>query len=247
MWWNEIAERLGRAVPHVPSEYLIGLVVAALAIGFTPLWGLVRLFVTLVHELGHAIVGVLVGRQFTGFVLNTDASGHAVTRGKPRGPGLVATAWAGYPAPAVVGAVLVLLAAKGWAGAALLVLALIGVVALTRVRSVLTAVITLLALAGVVGAFWFGTPLVRTAVLAAFGVVLIAGAWRHLAAVGPRPRGGDSSDPGRLAQVTGVPRVLWLFSFAVVLLAATLLAAWVLIGVGGWDPRQLLAWSTPAR
>ena len=61
-----------------------------------------RLGVTLVHELGHAFVGMLVGRRFTGFVLRGDMSGHAVTVGPPRGIGRLVTTWAGYPMPGVV-------------------------------------------------------------------------------------------------------------------------------------------------
>ena len=74
-----------------------------------------RLAVTLVHELGHALVGLAVGRRFTGFVLRGDMSGHAVTVGPARGPGRVLSTWAGYPAPAVVGAALVWAAGRGWA------------------------------------------------------------------------------------------------------------------------------------
>lgn len=64
-------------------------------------WG--RTLVTIVHEAGHAGVGVLVGRRFQGFVVERDLSGHAVTAGRSRGPGRIATTWAGYPTPAVLG------------------------------------------------------------------------------------------------------------------------------------------------
>ena len=68
------------------SLSVLGVVVlaAALAALVDPLWRVLRLRVTLVHELGHAFVGMLVGRRFTGFVLRGDMSGHAVTVGPPR-------------------------------------------------------------------------------------------------------------------------------------------------------------------
>ena len=51
------------------------------------------------------------------------------------------------------------------------------------------------------------------------GVLLVIGAWRHLATMrhGIHPR----SDPGVLAQLTGVPSLLWLLSFALVCAGAT--------------------------
>src|SRR5699024_11577829 len=91
---------------HDALPILTGAISLAIIV-IDPLWRIARLAVTFVHELGHAVVGILCRRRFTGFVLRGDASGHAVTRGRPRGPGRVLTAWAGYPAPAVVGAVLV--------------------------------------------------------------------------------------------------------------------------------------------
>ena len=50
-----------------------------------------------------------------GFVVRGDMSGHAVTVGPARGIGRIATTWAGYPAPAVVGAATVWVAGRGWA------------------------------------------------------------------------------------------------------------------------------------
>ena len=63
------------------------------------------------------------------------------------------------------------------------------------------------------------TPLVVGAGLA----TLVVGAWRHLAAVaGTSSR---SSDPGVLASLTYVPRVVWNLSFAIVCAAASWIVA----------------------
>ncbi|HKX67302.1 MAG TPA: M50 family metallopeptidase, partial [Intrasporangium sp.] len=60
-------------------------------------------------------------------------------------------------------------------------------------------------------------------VLAGTGIVLVIGAWRHVAAVA---RTSDrSSDPGVLASLTHVPRVVWNLSFAIVCAAATWVVA----------------------
>ena len=55
--------------------------------------------------------------------------------------------------------------------------------------------------------------------LVGVGLVLLVGAWRHLAAVlGDRSR---TSDPAVLARLTGIPRLLWNLSFLVVLALST--------------------------
>jgi hypothetical protein len=74
-----------------------------------PLWSVVRHLVTLVHEAGHAVVAVATGRRLNAIRLHTDTSGLTVSSGKPRGPGMMATAAAGYLAPAALGLVAVLL------------------------------------------------------------------------------------------------------------------------------------------
>lgn len=67
---------------------------------------------TIVHEAGYAAVSLMVGRHFFGFVMSRDLLRHAVTAGEPTGPGRMATSWADYPAPTVLGAVVVLLTLK---------------------------------------------------------------------------------------------------------------------------------------
>lgn len=62
-------------------------------------------------------------------------------------------------------------------------------------------------------------PVVQACALLGLGVLLVIGAWRHLATMrhGIRPQ----SDPGVLAQLTGVPAMLWLLSYALVCAGAT--------------------------
>lgn len=85
-----------------PVALVLGLL--ALALTWSPVgYRLVRHLVTLVHEAGHALVAALAGRRLTGIRLHSDTSGVTVSRGRPHGPGMVATVLAGYPAPALVG------------------------------------------------------------------------------------------------------------------------------------------------
>ncbi|SJM52746.1 M50 family metallopeptidase [Gulosibacter sp. 10] len=228
-WYEHLWERVapaGEPVELPQAAVLVVLAVAAAVVLVPVLWLRLRLVVTLVHELGHAMIGLLAGRRFNGFVLNGDMSGHAVTTGPTRGFGRVATTWAGYPAPAVVGAVLVWLSVRGWAAPALTIALVLLLVSFVRVRSWLTALIMIIALGATGALWWFRDDELQAPILLAVGIVLVVGAWRHLAAV--FAGGGPSSDPGVLAQLTRVPVWLWNASFALVCAGATLVVVLVL-------------------
>ncbi len=220
--WARVLPEQGVALSGTPV--LLVLLGAVVAVAIRPVWRVMRLGVTLVHELGHAGVGVLCGRRFTGFVLRGDMSGHAVTVGPARGTGRVLTTWAGYPAPALVGAVLVWLAVRGWAAPALTVVLALLLLAALWVRSVLTVVVVLGALAGAGALWWAGAAQLQAQVLVAVGVVLVVGAWRHLGAVLAAPA-DRVSDPAVLARLTRVPRLLWNASFV---LACGVVTWWAL-------------------
>lgn len=221
-WVDELRSRLEPVAGTVSFDRPTLLVVAGcalVAVAVPSLWRVLRVAVTLVHELGHALVGVAVGRRFTGFVLRGDMSGHAVTVGRPRGPGRVLSTWAGYPAPAMVGAAMVWLAGRGWAAPLVGAVVLVLVVALFRARSVLTVAVMLTALAGTAALWWWRDDALQARVLVGAGIVLVIGAWRHLAAVwGTTDR---ASDPRVLTSLTHLPAVVWNLSFAAVCAAAS--------------------------
>ena len=191
--WEHVLPMEGVAISGAPV--LVVLALALLAVAFRPTWRLLRLGVTLVHELGHAGVGVLAGRRFTGFVLRGDMSGHAVTVGPARGLGRTVTTWAGYPAPALVGAAAVWLAVHGWAAPVLTVVLAVLVAAALRVRSLLTGVVVLVALVAAGALWWSAEGGLQAQVVVAAGVVLLVGAWRHVGAVLASP-GPRSQRPG---------------------------------------------------
>ncbi len=223
MQWVEAvwqrAEPVADGVPVVGPQLVVVLAAALVAVGVEPLWRVLRLGVTLVHELGHALVGVAVGRRFTGFVVRGDMSGHAVTSGRPRGPGRVLSVWAGYPAPALLAAVVVWLAGRGWAAPALTAAIAILLVSLVRVRSALTALVSLTALGSAGALWWWRDDVVQAQVLTGVGLVLLVGAWRHL--VGVLPSRDRMSDPAVLASLTAIPRPVWNATFLLTCAAAT--------------------------
>ena len=224
-----LSDVFDRATPtaSAPELALPGLaavlVTAAVAITWWPAWQVLRLVVTLVHELGHALVGVAVGRRFTGFVLRADMSGHAITVGPPTGAGVVATTWAGYPAPAALGALLVWLASVGWAAPLLAFLLLGLLLAVVFVRSGLTLLVVAVTALGLGSLWWWGEDRLQHHVLVALGVFLLVGAWRHLGSVIARPEA--SSDPIVLARATRLPALVWHASFVLVCALAT----WVVL------------------
>ena len=207
------------AVRLAGGQLLMVFAVAMAAVLVTRVWRVLRLAVTLVHELGHAVVGMAVGRRFVGFVLRGDMSGQAITSGPARGPGRVLTTWFGYPTPPVVGAAMVWLAVRGWSAPALTVGLGLSLLAATRVRSLLTAVVVGVALASSAALWWWRDDALQEQVVVGVGLVLLVGGWRHLSAVlRDRSRG---SDPAVLASLTHLPRAVWNLSFVVVSAAST--------------------------
>ena len=216
--WNDLLARASSVVGLDPGVLWPALAILLIVRAWAPArrWG--RTLVTIVHEAGHAAVGLMVGRRFLGFVVSRDLSGHAVTAGKPTGPGRVATSWAGYPAPAVLGAVVVLLALKGWASAVLLLGLVLLAVLLVMSRSVRTVVLVLL-VAALTGALWWWGGQWRDGVVAGTGLALLVGAWDSLRDVAASR--DPSQDHRTLAHLTRVPAGVWLTSWFLVDAVAT--------------------------
>lgn len=200
------------AVQPLPEPGVVlatGLVALLLVLSATT-WRRVRLGVTVVHEAGHAVVAVLVGRRLQGIRLHADTSGVTVSRGRPTGPGMVATLAAGYLAPAAVGVGAALLLASG-RGVALLWLTLLLLVALLLWVRNWYGVLTLVGAGVGVGLLtWYADTEVQA--VAAYLV-----AWLLLLAA-PRPvvellregrRRSRMSDPDQLARLTHVPALVW--------------------------------------
>lgn len=209
------------AVQPLPEPWVVLAtgVVALLLVVSASTWRRVRLGVTVVHEAGHAVVAVLVGRRLQGIRLHADTSGVTVSRGRPTGPGMVATLAAGYLAPAAVGVGAALLLAAG-RGVLLLWLTLLLLVALLLWVRNWYGVLTLVAAGVGIGLLtWWAEPEVQA-------VVAYLVAWLLLLAA-PRPvlellaagrRRSRTSDPDQLARLTRVPALVW----CVLMLAANL-------------------------
>ena len=229
---SELWEVVTAGLP--PLDLTASLVTAALALLLT--WSptgyrLVRHAVTIVHEAGHATVALLTGRRLQGIRLHADTSGVTVSRGRPRGPGMVATVASGYPAPALLGLAGALVLTQGYAVALLWGFVLLCAVMLVLIRN-LYGLWVLLVVGGVVGAAtwylpaqtsgWTASVLVWALLLAAPRSVVELQRQR-------RRRGDPGSDADQLARLTGVPAVGWVAVFWGVCVACLGAAGWLLL------------------
>ncbi|WP_245582071.1 M50 family metallopeptidase [Nocardioides halotolerans] len=228
-------ERATSTQPVPDATVAVATGVVALVLVLAPAtWPRVRLGTTVVHEAGHAVVAVLVGRRLRSIRLHSDTSGLTVSRGKPRGPGMVAMLAAGYLAPAALGLVAALLLADGRSVGLLWLLVLLAAALILWVRNGYGLLVLLVGGAGVLLLTWYGDDTVWS--VAAYLI-----AWLLLLSA-PRPlvelltagrRRGRTSDPDQLAGLTRMPAVVWIL----VLLLANL--AGLVVGVTTLAPDLL--------
>ncbi len=208
--------------PHLVVVAALGLI-ALLVVASPAGYRTIRHGVTVLHEAGHAVVALMVGRRLSGITLHSDTSGVTVSRGRPRGPGMVATMLTGYPAPALValGATVVLNA--GYAVGLLWALVALSAAMALFVRNAYGFAV-LLAIGGGVGLASWSLPavalsglaylLVWTLLLAAPRSVLeLSAQRRRMLRTGRRD---TSSDAAQLAPLTGLPAPLWVAFFGTV-------------------------------
>lgn len=207
--------------PLVPAA--VGAALALLPWG----WGPGRHVVTLVHEAGHALVAVLTGRRLSGIRLHRDTSGLTTSVGRPHGPGMVATAAAGYLAPTVLGLLVLWLASSGRTAWALwLALGVLGAMTLF-IRNAFGLGVVALAGAAVALLVWRTDAEVQTFAAVAVATFLLVGGPRTTIELwGTRRRSRTrTSDADVLARLTRVPAGVWNVLF-VLLTVAALWPAW---------------------
>jgi hypothetical protein len=207
-------------------------VVALVVVAFNELWRPARNVITIVHEAGHALVAVLVGRRLSGIQLHSDTSGLTLTKGKPHGPGMVSTALAGYVAPSLLGLGFSGLVGADRITAVLVICALLLLGVLVMVRNVY-GFFTVLLVGGVLfGVAWWTSPLVQAAFAHVITWFLLLGGVRPVGELQRKRRRGRArdSDADQLARLTGAPGWLWVGMFFFINLGSLALAAAWLLG-----------------
>jgi peptidase M50B-like protein len=224
--------------------------VALLVVTSPGLWRRARIAITIAHESGHAAVSLLSGRRLEGIRLHADTSGETVSRGRRDGPGIVATALAGYMTPPLLGVGAAALLAAHRVTLLLAMLLILLAVTLVMVRNWYGVLAVLLTGGALFAVAWLAAPAVRAAF--AYGVAwfLLFGGIRPVAelvrtrrkavrfppgqrlAEGRAARGGrgaGTSDADQLAWLTGVPGWVWVAAFGLVAAAALVLGARLLV------------------
>jgi hypothetical protein len=215
-------------MPTAQLTIVLGCAAAALLVVLIrDVWIVARNVVTIAHEGGHAFVALLVGRRLSGIQLHSDTSGVTVSRGKTHGPGMVATAMAGYITPSLIGLGFAALLVNGkvtpllWTTIALLAVMLIkirnayGVVSIVVTGLIVFAISRFTSVAVQAGFAYFFTWFLLFA-----GIKPIF----ELQSKRRRHRSPDS-DADQLARLTRVPGLLWVGLFAIVAFVALALSA----------------------
>jgi hypothetical protein len=192
--------------------------VALVLVAVPAVWGVSRHVVTIAHEGAHGVAALLTGRSLRGIRLHSDTSGLTVSRGRPTGPGMVATAFAGYVGPALLGLGAAYLLGRQHALAVLWLAVLLLALLLLQIRNFFGLYVVAVAGVAVAAVSWWGSGQVQT-------VAAYVGTWFLLVAA-PRPvlelqqlrRHGRArtSDADVLARLTRVPGLVWVAVFLVV-------------------------------
>ena len=209
---------------------------AALVLVATPAgWRIGRHLVTIAHEGGHGVAALLSGRRLAGIRVHSDTSGLTVSRGRPPGPGMVATTLAGYLGPAGVGLGAAYLLRERHALAVLWLAVVLLALLLLQIRNFYGLYAVGVAGVAVFAVSWWGSGQVQVA-------VAYLGTWFLLLAA-PRPvlelqavrRQGRArtSDADVLARLTRLPGLVWVgFFLAATLGALALGGSWLLAAPG---------------
>ncbi|OUE19256.1 hypothetical protein BFL34_02298 [Clavibacter michiganensis] len=227
-----VARATAVEAPLETGPALVAVVLAAVLVLVPAAWRLTRHAVTIVHEGGHGLAATLSGRRLAGIRLHSDTSGLTVSVGRPRGPGMVVTLLAGYPAPALAGLGAAWLAGSGRSAAVLWLWLLLLALVVIQVRNWFGLWSCLVA-GVVVGVIAGAAPIVVQGVAAhALALFLLLGALRAtLELQRSRSRGGGgASDADQLGRLTHLPGILWV-GVLVLVAAACLVGGVVLLGI----------------
>jgi hypothetical protein len=229
---SDVWNRVTGTQPDPPPWLVLTIGAVALAVVMSPMaWRISRNVVTIAHEGGHALAALLTGRRLTGIRLHSDTSGVTVSRGRPTGPGMVATALAGYVAPSLLGLGFAAMLTAGritallWLSIAALAAMLLLIRNAYGVLSILTTGLAIFAVS------WFAPDRAQAAVAYSFTWFLLFAGVRPVGELQRKRarRGARNSDADQLARLTGVPGLAWVMVFGLVALGALAMGASLLI------------------
>lgn len=204
------------------SVVLLAAIAALLLVVADRPWRVLRTIVTIAHEGGHAVTALLVGRRLAGMRLHADTSGVTLSRGRPTGPGMVATAFAGYVAPCLLGLGIAALSVTDWLLVPLVLCLVLLVGMLLTIRNVFGFVAIVATGAALVAMTWYVPERYQQASVSLLAWFLLFGGLRAVSELPRSRRTGRvrESDADILARLTRVPAMIWIALFALVALGS---------------------------
>jgi hypothetical protein len=211
-FWTRVS---ARNEPLPTPTVWVTLAAAALLVLLPPAWKLTRHGITIVHEGGHGLVAALGGRRLQGIRLHSDTSGLTVSRGRPRGLGMVLTLLAGYTAPALLGLGAASMLSQGLATGLLWALLAALALLLVQIRNWFGLWSVAVTGALVFAVTWFGSPAVQSVFALLLTAFLLIGAVRTVVElqVTRSRRRGSASDADQLARLSHLPGLFWVAVF----------------------------------
>jgi Peptidase M50B-like len=184
--------------------------------------------VTITHEGGHMVVGLLTGGRVDHFKLNADREGGSTTfRPGPGWPGSIVTGFAGYATPPLLGLGGAVLLKKGLALPVLWIAVFLLVLAWVQARDEVTSVVVLVIAGFLAYVALYGTAVLKAAFAAGLVLLLLFGGLRSAALVDLDKTSG--SDPVVLARQTWIPAIVWKAAFVAIALLCLLKGLQVLV------------------
>lgn len=214
-----------------PSQAVVlaaGLVALAVVV-VTPVWRVTRHVITIAHEGAHAVAAMLTGRRLDGIRLHSDTSGLTVSAGRPRGFGMIVTAFCGYVGPGLVGLGAAWLLRQGYAVGLLWLLVALLALLLLKIRNWFGLWSVLVSGAALVGVSWWLDEAAQSAVAYSVTWFFLLGAVRPVLELqSQRSRGrARTSDADQLGRLTRTPGIVWVAVFFAVTVGCLVLG-------GGW-------------
>lgn len=218
-------------VPDLRVTVLLALVALGCLV-WSPVWRVTRHLVTVVHEGGHGVVALLVGRELAGIRVHSDSSGLTVSRGRPTGAGMVLTLLAGYLGPSAVGLLVAVGIHSGHAIGTLWLLLIALALLLLQIRNLYGLWVVGVSGAALVAVTRWLDPAAQAAVAQTIGsFLLLAGPWSLVDLQRSRRAGvARRSDPDQLARLTRVPGTVWWALMLLVALGCAIAGGALLIG-----------------
>ena len=214
-----------------PDQYVVmaaGLVALAVVL-VGPVWRVARHVITIAHEGAHAVAAMLTGRRLDGIRLHSDTSGLTVSAGRPRGFGMILTAFSGYVGPGLTGLGAAWLLRQGYAVGLLWLLVVLLALLLLKIRNWFGLWSVLVSGALLVGVSWWLDAEAQSAVAYTVTWFLLLGAIRPVLELQSQRarRRTRRSDADQLAALTHTAGILWVGVFLVITVGCLVLG-------GGW-------------